>query len=492
MTQDIKILGSTTTSAPSSLGYRQPAVSFTGGRSKFFVGDSTNTAQEINSPANVIGITPSTSNAHQVVTIKGDGSGFETKNDVPTYTSTARDALTNVPTNHIIYNSTAASFQKYNGATWDNIGGGGGGGTPGGSDTQVQFNDGGSFGGDAGFTYDKTTDSLTLAGNQTFSGSAKRIKGDLSNATRSNRVSFQTSTTDSNTLVQAIPSGTGTLSGFLAYGASDPDNSAYLQVHAEDSVHVGLNAGKSGTGTTQDLVFQIDGTTKAKVNAADGKFNVDTLTASQIVATDASKNLQTLPVASYPSLAELAYVKGVTSAIQTQINAKQNTLTSAVLGALIDGLTDKATPVDADELAISDSAASSVAKKLTWANLKATLKTFFDSLYQPKGVSINAIITESTTARTLALTDAGCYIRTTNSGATTITVPNNADVPFLIGTGINVLQAGTGQVSFVASTSGATVTLNSQPGLKISAQFKSVSLIKVGTNEWDLVGSLNA
>lgn len=38
---------------------------------------------------------------------------------------------------------------------------GGGGGTPGGSDTQVQFNDAGSFGGDAGLTYNKTTDRLT-------------------------------------------------------------------------------------------------------------------------------------------------------------------------------------------------------------------------------------------------------------------------------------------------------------------------------------------
>lgn len=38
----------------------------------------------------------------------------------------------------------------------------GGGGTPGGSDTQVQFNDGGSFGGDAGLVYNKTTDTLTV------------------------------------------------------------------------------------------------------------------------------------------------------------------------------------------------------------------------------------------------------------------------------------------------------------------------------------------
>lgn len=40
----------------------------------------------------------------------------------------------------------------------------GGSGSPGGSDTQVQFNDGGSFGGDAGMTYNKTTDTLTVAG----------------------------------------------------------------------------------------------------------------------------------------------------------------------------------------------------------------------------------------------------------------------------------------------------------------------------------------
>ena len=37
----------------------------------------------------------------------------------------------------------------------------GGGGSPGGSDTQVQFNDAGAFGGDSGLTYNKTTDTLT-------------------------------------------------------------------------------------------------------------------------------------------------------------------------------------------------------------------------------------------------------------------------------------------------------------------------------------------
>lgn len=39
-----------------------------------------------------------------------------------------------------------------------------GGGTPGGSDTQVQYNDGGAFGGDSGLTFNETTNALTALG----------------------------------------------------------------------------------------------------------------------------------------------------------------------------------------------------------------------------------------------------------------------------------------------------------------------------------------
>ncbi len=43
--------------------------------------------------------------------------------------------------------------------------------SPGGSDTYVQFNDGSTFGGDAGLTYNKTTDSLTITGDLAVNGS---------------------------------------------------------------------------------------------------------------------------------------------------------------------------------------------------------------------------------------------------------------------------------------------------------------------------------
>lgn len=51
------------------------------------------------------------------------------------------------------------------------------------------------------------------------------------------------------------------------------------------------------------------------------------------------------------------------------------------VGSSIHGASAKSTPVDADTVALIDSAASNVLKKLSWANIKATLKTYFDTLY---------------------------------------------------------------------------------------------------------------
>lgn len=61
------------------------------------------------------------------------------------------------------------------------------------------------------------------------------------------------------------------------------------------------------------------------------------------------------------------------------------------LGVKVAGLTGKTTPVDADTALISDSAASDVAKKLTWANIKATLKTYFDTLYATVAGSVSQV-----------------------------------------------------------------------------------------------------
>jgi hypothetical protein len=55
--------------------------------------------------------------------------------------------------------------------------------------------------------------------------------------------------------------------------------------------------------------------------------------------------------------------------------------TPTTLGSIVNGADAKTTPVDADLIPLVDSAASNLLKKLTWANVKATAKTYFDTLY---------------------------------------------------------------------------------------------------------------
>lgn len=51
------------------------------------------------------------------------------------------------------------------------------------------------------------------------------------------------------------------------------------------------------------------------------------------------------------------------------------------IAAVMTGASGKTTPVDADQLGLIDSAASNVLKKLTWANLKATLKATASAIW---------------------------------------------------------------------------------------------------------------
>lgn len=109
-----------------------------------------------------------------------------------------------------------------------------------------------------------------------------------------------------------------------------------------------------------------------------------------------------------------------------------------------------------------------------------------DLLLAPKYLPI---ITEANANRTLVLSDDSKYIRMTNAAANTVTVPLNATVAFPVGTQISVMQAGAGQTTI---TPIGGVTLNSTPTLKTRAQYSALSLIKVATDTWDVVGDLAA
>jgi hypothetical protein len=72
------------------------------------------------------------------------------------------------------------------------------------------------------------------------------------------------------------------------------------------------------------------------------------------------------------------------------IEAAADVTDAGNVGSAIHGATAKTTPIDADTTALIDSAASNVLKKVTWANVKATLKTYFDGIYQAAGTYLTS------------------------------------------------------------------------------------------------------
>ena len=99
------------------------------------------------------------------------------------------------------------------------------------------------------------------------------------------------------------------------------------------------------------------------------------------------------------------------------------------------------------------------------------------------------IITNRQTASyTLVLADADKLVEMNVATANNLTVPLNSSVAFAIGTKIDVAQYGAGQTTVVA-TSGVTVR-SAGGALKIVGQYSAATLVKIGTDEWYLIGNI--
>ena len=194
---------------------------------------------------------------------------------------------------------------------------------------------------------------------------------------------------------------------------------------------------------------------------------------------------------------EFGYLDGVTSAIQTQINAKQATITNSddiTEGAVNLYLTtterNKLTNVPADTN-------NELSNKLTAVVDDVTPQLGGDLDVNGNNITGNpaidgrrAIITEATTTKTLALIDSGDFIVTTSASPTTITIPTNASVAFTVGTEIDFIQKGAGELTISGDTG---VTLNgvSAGSTAVTAQWGGATIKKIDTDEWIIVGKIN-
>lgn len=103
------------------------------------------------------------------------------------------------------------------------------------------------------------------------------------------------------------------------------------------------------------------------------------------------------------------------------------------------------------------------------------------STYIPVLVYITDV---STTTYTLTVNDV--YLRSTNSGSTTITVPPESSVNFPVGTQITIVR--TDGACTIAAGSGVTI-LNSD-GMSLRKAGSAATLTKVGSNSWDFAGDV--
>jgi hypothetical protein len=115
---------------------------------------------------------------------------------------------------------------------------------------------------------------------------------------------------------------------------------------------------------------------------------------------------------------------------------------------------------------------------------------FSDGTQTKEGVpSQTTIISKSASYTLSSLTERDDLIEVDSASATTITIPTNSVVAFPVGTSIDVLQIGAGQVT-IAGDSG--VTVNGTPGLKLRTQWSSATLFKRAENTWVVLGDLTA
>lgn len=99
-------------------------------------------------------------------------------------------------------------------------------------------------------------------------------------------------------------------------------------------------------------------------------------------------------------------------------------------------------------------------------------------------VGVNA---QTGTTYTLVLADQGKLVTCSNAGAITLTVPPNSSVAFPVGAQVDVAVLGAGMVTFVGDSG---VTVKGKPSLVTAETESAVTLIKLDTDTWLVVGNL--
>ncbi len=102
---------------------------------------------------------------------------------------------------------------------------------------------------------------------------------------------------------------------------------------------------------------------------------------------------------------------------------------------------------------------------------------------------IVTIRTLTASSYTLEMVDLGSILETTGSSAVTVTIPPEAEIPFEIGTLINVTQVGAG-IATVAAAPGVSLNGVTEGSIALDGQWSGTALVKRGADAWVIQGAL--
>ena len=118
-----------------------------------------------------------------------------------------------------------------------------------------------------------------------------RITGDFSNATHANRVMFQSSTTNGNTVVGAIPNGTASAGQYAVYSAQDPTNASQGQFLIDSSAGLmSIRSSALGTGTYLPMTFYTGGSERVRIDTS-GNVGIGTNSPAGIFSVTTGTNI---------------------------------------------------------------------------------------------------------------------------------------------------------------------------------------------------------
>ena len=264
-------------------------------------------------------------------------------------------------------------------------------------------------------------------------------------------------------------------------------------------------AGPTFTGTVSGITKSMVGLGNVD-NTTDAAKPVSTAaqTALDLKAPLASPALTGVPTAptaaaatNTTQVATTAYVRGEVAALVNSAGATLDTLgeIATALGndanlstTLTNAIALKA-PLASPTFTGTNNVAALTASGLITASASGV--AFTDGTQTKEGVASRTPIVQKTAAYTLsALTERDSLIEVSSATGVTITIPTNTAVAYPIGTSIDILQTGAGQVT-IAPVDG-TVTVNATPGLKLRTTWSSATLFKRAANTWVVFGDLTA